>query len=277
MPEGPEVRTVVDSLRKNVLGKRLEFAHRSVFNLRRPLLEEELHRLRGLTFKEVSTLGKFFWFSFDHPDLFLGFRLGMSGMLLLEPSNVEPQKHTHVTLRFEGDRQELRYVDPRRFGEVFLLSRAGLIKERARLGFDGLSPEDEKLALVFERVRKSGRSLKDLLLDQTLFAGVGNIYACEALFYASLHPLRLGLSLSALECERLLSAVMAVLHQALSHRGTTFRDFRDGYGQKGEAKSQLGVFQREGLPCPQCGRPVERMVQAGRSTFLCSTCQPLLA
>jgi len=164
----------------------------------------------------------------------------MSGRLLLEPRAQEPQKHTHVVLAL-GD-EELRYVDPRRFGEVFVLDELALQKERARLGLDGLKIEEDKVSEVFERVRRTTRSLKDVLLDQSLFAGVGNIYACEALFHARLSPKWRGCDLSIEQCELLLSSVEAVLVSSLSHRGTTFRDFADGDGHSGNALSFLAVF-----------------------------------
>jgi formamidopyrimidine-DNA glycosylase len=123
------------------------------------------------------------------------------------------------------------------------------------------------------RLWRTSRAVKEALLDQLLFAGVGNIYACEACFYAGVAPTRPGTSLTDVELAHLLEATAAVLREAVTHRGTTFDSFVDGSGREGENVHFLAVFQREDQGCPRCGAIVERVVQGGRSTFFCPRCQ----
>jgi formamidopyrimidine-DNA glycosylase len=183
--------------------------------------------------------------------------------------------HTHVVVPIDDGERELRYADVRRFGAVVpFAGPAALDDERARLGPDPLSWSAEERALFVRRLKATKRSLKDALLDQGLVAGVGNIYACEALFMAGLSPLARAARVPLGALDELAGAVAEVLARAVQAKGTTFSDFVDGAGQEGGYFAQVLVFQREGEPCSRCGRLVERIVQGGRSTFLCRRCQP---
>jgi formamidopyrimidine-DNA glycosylase len=202
-------------------------------------------------------------------------RLGMSGKLLVADKSDAREKHTHVVVPLGDGARELRYVDPRRFGEVVpFKKRAQLDEEKARLGPDPLSFADDDIAWAVGKLKATKRSLKDAVLDQRLFAGVGNIYACEALYLAKLSPELRGVDVSKPRLTKLVHELANVLTSAVAHRGTTFSDFVDGQGGYGENQSYLHVFQREGEPCGVCGKKIERIVQGGRSTFLCRRCQP---
>lgn len=277
MPEGPEVETVRRSLVPLLVGRTLGRAWVSRNKLRTPVTTRQLAFLEGRRVLGLGRHGKLMWLDAEGGGGLL-LRLGMTGKFLVEDQGVPRQAHTHVVLPLDDGNKELRYVDVRRFGEVVPFADARRRdEERARLGPDPLSWTPEQRAAVVERLKATKRSLKDALLDQSVIAGVGNIYACEALFLAGLSPLARGSSVPRAGLEALTSAAEQVLVAAVEHCGTTFSDFVDALGERGMNLAHVHVFQREGLPCPRCGRPVERIVQGARSTFLCRRCQPAKA
>jgi formamidopyrimidine-DNA glycosylase len=177
--------------------------------------------------------------------------------------------HTHVELRLEDDRV-LRFVDPRRFGGVRARPWAVLLAEPplCALGPEPLSPafDGERLRIA---AGQSRRPLRDVLLDQRVVAGVGNIYAIEALFRARLHPLLPAQRLAPSAWDRLAAAVREVLEQGLRNGGTTLRDYRDAEGNAGENQNALWVYGRAGEPCRACGEPIERFELGGRGGAFC--------
>lgn len=277
MPEGPEVETVRRSLEPLLVGRTLGAGWVSRHKLRTPVRTRQLAFLDGRRVLTLGRHGKLMWLDAEGGGGLL-LRLGMTGKFLVEPREKARHPHTHVVVPLDDGAEELRYVDVRRFGEVVPFKRAAeRDAERARLGPDPLSWTSEERALVVEKLKRTKRSLKDALLDQSVVAGVGNIYACEALFVAGLSPLAKGTSVSRAALDELAGAVERVLVEAVEHCGTTFSDFVDALGERGSYISHVHVFQREGQPCPRCGRPVERIVQGARSTFLCRRCQPARA
>jgi formamidopyrimidine-DNA glycosylase len=285
VPEGPEVETVRQSLLDRVVGATFGRPRLSRHRLRTPVTARALAFLDGARVASFSRKGKTLVIavvappgsaeSAVEPTSGLFVRLGMTGRLLVEDAAQRPVLHTHVRIPLVGTGTELRFVDPRRFGEVVpWCSPIDRDVELARLGPDGLALSDNERAVVAAALRATGRSIKDALLDQRVVAGVGNIYAAEACFVARLSPLRVGSSLSDDEARRLVAAVEQVLLQGLKNRGTSFSDYVDGDGRPGDNAAALWVFGREGEPCRACGGGVERIVQGARSTFLCPRCQP---
>ncbi|MHB9091399.1 MAG: bifunctional DNA-formamidopyrimidine glycosylase/DNA-(apurinic or apyrimidinic site) lyase, partial [Chloroflexota bacterium] len=199
--------------------------------------------------------------------------LRMTGRLFLSPAIGPAVAYTRVVMRLDGE-HELRFADLRKFGRIQLV-KAG---ERPG-GLGKLGPEPLEDGLDVETMARTlGRRkapIKALLLNQELLAGLGNIYADEALFAASIHPQRPGNSLDAEEWRRLHAAVRQTLTAGILHRGTTFRDYRDGRGNKGSHQDSLAVYRRTGQPCPRCGTPIERIVVGGRSSHYCPRCQRL--
>jgi formamidopyrimidine-DNA glycosylase len=170
----------------------------------------------------------------------------------------------------------MRFVDPRKFGRIYLFrsndERDDFLNER--LGPDSLSGFDAAVLAAKLRGRK-GR-LKSLLLDQAFIAGVGNLYADEALWLARIHPLRAADTLSPREIERLADAIRQVFMQAIERRGTSFdANYRDADGEPGENQAFLNAYGRESQPCPRCGRRIQRIQIGGRSTHFCARCQPM--
>lgn len=272
MPELPEVETVRRTLAPAVGGKissvwtsgmGLHMAHKPP--------RAKLRGLIGARIAAVRRHGKYLLLDTDGPQS-LVVHLGMTGRLRIQAAADARAKHTHVVLGLDG--RELRFVDPRRFGQVDVVTRgreaehAGL----AVLGPDALdAPLDGQALHAAAKARRT--TLKALVLDQGVLAGVGNIYASEALWRARLRPTRRSQQLTAEGAKRLAAAIREVLTRALTHGGTTLSDFVDATGAAGENADYLWVYDRAGGPCPRCQTAIKRAVLQGRATYYCPTCQ----
>ena len=278
MPEGPEVETVRRTLAPLITGARLGVATVSALPLRTRITSADLAFLAGRVVRDVGRRGKTLWLRVDDDDGIV-VRLGMTGQLTVTATATPLPPHTHVRVPLTDDAgaptgTELRFRDPRRFGEVVpFVGDAGLQALCAGLGPDGLALGDDDRAGIAAALRQTSRAIKEALLDQRLVAGVGNIYAAEACFLAGLAPTRKGTSLTRAEAARLVEGVEATLAQGVQHRGTSFSDYVDASGDVGDNANHLWVFQREGEPCRRCGTPIARIVQGARSTFWCPQCQ----
>jgi len=199
----------------------------------------------------------------------------MTGELRLQHSGDPPLPHQHLAILLDGNR-ELRFIDIRKFGRLRLLDQEGLTALDRSLGPEPLDASALTPMAFYERLQMRKRAIKTLLLDQSFLAGVGNIYADEALFLAGIHPLRAASSLSTDEAAGLLSAIRSILSASIAHHGTTLRDYRDGLGNSGENQHHLRIYHlREGDPCTRCGTGISRIVVGQRGTKYCSVCQPL--
>jgi formamidopyrimidine-DNA glycosylase len=237
-----------------------------------PPAPEFVRRLTGRTITGVGRRGKFLLLRLDHNET-LAVHLRMTGRLLYRPAGAAPDPHLRVRILFEGG-DELRFADQRKFGRLYLLDPSGLDALFARLGPEPLDAEagrEQFLALL----RRRRGALKSLLLNQAAIAGLGNIYANEALFRAGLHPLRRAETLTEEERVRLYEAIQETLQSAIEHGGTSIATFLSALGSYGRNQDYLLVHQRAGKPCPRCGTPIARTVVAGRGTFFCPRCQPL--
>ncbi len=198
--------------------------------------------------------------------------LGMTGRLVLSDSpRASEVRHVAVTFALE-DGRKLLYDDTRRFGLLELFSPEGWRNRDAELGLEPLSPAFTGDAL-WSLTRRSRTPIRNFLLDQYRVAGIGNIYALEALFRAAIRPTRRAHRLTRVQAHRLRDSLVAVLGEAIRHRGTTFSDYRDASGEEGAFQPLLQVYAREGEPCPRCGSPIKRRVLAHRSVFYCPGCQ----
>ncbi len=274
MPELPEVETTARELERRVRGRRVIDVVLSGARLRlgRAVDAAGVDRAaRGRRITRVWRRAKYLVIELDDQALLV--HLGMSGRLLVHPVALVRPPHTHLVLVLEG-REEIRFIDPRRFGLVrpYALAELAAAEELAELGPEPLSPELTAEDFWQALRGTQGARVKSVLLDQRHIAGVGNIYACEALFVAGIHPGLVARGLSRPRAEALLEAVRVVLRRGLENRGTTLRDYAAPDGQ-GANQQALEVFAREGKPCKRCGRMVRRMAQGGRSTFYCPGCQ----
>ncbi len=236
--------------------------------------EDEIRAvLTGLAVCSVDRRGKYLLIGFED-DRWLGIHRKMSGNLLLRPAEAPPELHTHFELGFD-DGSLLRFIDARKFGRVYLFgSRAELDAWIAgRLGPEPLSELDT--ASLRTMLRKRRGRIKTLLMDQAFLAGVGNLYADEALWLARVHPLAAADELSAVKVGRLAQAIKDVLNAGIERRGTSFSTYRDSDDSRGENQDHLNVYGREGQPCPRCGSLIKRIVIGMRSAHYCPRCQAL--
>lgn len=276
MPELPEVETVARSLRDKIVGKRIVATERSDKTLRRGLKQSELDRLVGARITSVERHAKFLLMHADNGWSVLA-HLGMTGQMLVRPDGEERPKHTHVVFALEGpkrQRGEFWFVDPRRFGQ-FSVVETKRLGERDELRALGPDPFSDGFTVEFlvEQLRGKQTPTKSALMDQKIFAGMGNIYVAEALFVAGISPKRLAGKLKRAEIEKLHAATRAVLTLGIDNRGTSISDYVDVNGNVGENEAFLQVYGREDEPCSRCGKPILRLTQAGRSTFYCKACQ----
>lgn len=268
MPELPEVECVRKGILETSLSQRIS---KVWFHGLTHLLDPAslpLSKLKGQTIHAIERRGKYLrWILDDYQ--FIA-HLGMSGVW---NCNGKRQKHTHLELSL-SNRNKLLYVDPRQFGYLCLLRIADSSSRWESLGPDAISNRFTGKYLE-NAIHASKSPIKVWIMNQTKVAGVGNIYASEALYRARISPLRLAGSLTSKECSELVKAIRAILNLSIANRGTTFSDYRLTNGRGGEFQSFLKVFQKVGKPCPRCGKDIQQIIQMGRSTFYCTNCQPL--
>jgi formamidopyrimidine-DNA glycosylase len=267
MPELPEVETTVRGLAKVLDGRRIARLEARRPDLRRALPVDLGQRLTGARVTGLRRRAKYGLIDTDRDDT-LVFHLGMSGHWRVDPAQLE--KHDHFLIETdEGRRVVLN--DARRFGSLDLVATAGLDQWPP---FAALGPEPLDLDARELQRRLGGRTaaIKLLLLDQRIIAGLGNIYVCEALYRAGIHPRRPGGSVSLTRLTRLVTAIREVLEEAIAAGGSTLKDFVSPDGELGYFSKAFAVYDREGQPCGR-GGTVARIVQGGRSTFYCPKCQ----
>jgi len=273
MPELPEVETVRRDLEPWVVGRRI--VGLDVDAATAPLLlggvpvDEFRARLTGRRITALRRRGKYLCFELDDGASLLA-HLRMTGRLVRRARGAPPEPYERARIVL-GTGEELRWCDLRKFGTWQLTERPDDIT--GRLGPEPLDP-----CFTADTLARSlaGRRapVKSVLLNQRRIAGLGNIYADEALFAAGIHPARPAGSLSRGEVERLHAAIRSVLARGVEHRGASFRDYVDGEGAPGQEQMYVQVFRRTGKPCYRCGATISRIVLGGRSTHFCPRCQP---
>lgn len=270
MPELPEVETTVRGLAPVLEGQRIARIETRRPDLRFPFPPDLRQRLTGATVTTLGRRAKYGLISTDRDDVLL-FHLGMSGRWRVDPTDV--LTHDHLVIETAAGRR-LALNDPRRFGFVDLLAGASSLAAYPAFAAMGPEPLGPELTAAYLADRFSDRSapVKALLLDQRIVAGLGNIYVCEALFMAGIHPRRAAGTISRKRLDSLVTAIRDVLSSAILAGGSTLRDYARPDGQLGYFSKQWLVYGREGEPC-RCGGTVERMVDSGRSTFWCRACQ----
>ena len=273
MPELPEVETVSQGLRKRALGRcisAVEVRHPGVI-IGSPV--QFAAELEGRTIVSIRRKGKALTLELEAknvPPRYLLVRLGMTGQFTVSARATPLAPHTHVLLAL-GESEELRFRDVRRFGRLRSCSLEEVQAALERLGPDAQEITEEHF-LSAMRARRG--AIKSWLMNQQLLAGLGNIYADEALFVAGIHPLAQPGRISAPKARGLFRAVRKVLDHAVKLQGTSFRDYIDIEGRPGNYALRLRVYQRTGKTCYRCGRPIRRIVIAGRSSHFCPKCQP---
>jgi formamidopyrimidine-DNA glycosylase len=270
MPELPEVETTRRGILPFITGKTLTGVSVSQPKLRYPVPEAALTALIGQTVIAVNRRAKYLLIHFAHTSIII--HLGMSGSLRLITPNSDWRLHDHWQLCF-GD-QTLRYHDPRRFGFILVSDTPKQHPLLSKLAPEPLG-DDFTPDYLYQLCQRRRSPIKSLIMNNHNVVGVGNIYACESLFLARLHPLRIANTLSLAECQNLHRAIVDVLTRAIKEGGSTLRDFINPNGQPGYFAQTLHVYGREGKACPRCQTAIANLKQAGRSSFYCPSCQPI--
>ncbi len=269
MPELPEVETTCRGIRPHVTGKRFADVIVRQRQLRWPVPARLKSALKNQQVKAVGRRAKYLLMDTGSGCLIV--HLGMSGSLRIVGRDVPAQKHDQVDFVFAD--KVLRFHDPRRFGSIHWTRRDPL---RHKL-LQGLGPEPFSDAFcgryLYDRGASRKVSVKNFIMNSTVVAGVGNIYASEALFLSGIHPQRAAGRIALPRYEQLAVNIKEVLRRAIDSGGTTLRDFTRENGRPGYFAQELNVYNRQGQPCPRCSHPIQARVLAQRSSFFCSRCQ----
>ncbi|MBM7714801.1 DNA-formamidopyrimidine glycosylase [Siminovitchia sp. FSL H7-0308] len=273
MPELPEVENVCRSLLKLVKGKTVEDIHIGWPKIIHYPLEIEQFQdaLRGQTFRGLNRKGKFLVFELD--DYSLVSHLRMEGHYSVHKKGDPSDKHTHVVFCLT-DGEELRYRDVRKFGTMHLFKKG---TEQGQLPLSKLGPEpfsaDFSAEYLMDRLKKTDRIIKAVLLDQAIVAGLGNIYADEVLFRAGIHPCRRAKTITEEEARVLTSQMIETLNEAIEAGGSSVNTYMNSLGLAGSFQNSLHVYGRNGQECVSCGTLLEKIKAAGRGTHFCPSCQ----
>jgi len=270
MPELPEVETTRIGIAPHVLGEKIRNVIIRNGKLRWPVPEQLGKALTGNTIRKLTRRAKYLLFQTESGCMIL--HLGMSGSLRILTGDTAAEKHDHVDFVFESG-SCLRFRDPRRFGCILWTTKdPGQHVLLSNLGPEPLGDELDG-DYLFRKSRKRTQSIKTFIMDSRIVAGVGNIYANEALYAAGIHPKRKAGRLTKERYEKLSTSIKDILKQALAKGGTTLRDFVNGQGEPGYFRHELQVYDRAGEPCIKCKLPIKIQRLGQRSTFYCSHCQ----
>lgn len=280
MPELPEVEVVRAGLDRHLIGKvisSVSVLHPRAIRKHQAGSEDFAGRLTGRAIEAVRRRGKYLWLEFDDEQVLVG-HLGMSGQLLLMPSEQAIEKHLRIRMAFVDSPIDLCFVDQRTFGGMYLDELSHDLANRCPSSISHIArdPFDSEfqLAVVVEQLGARDTEIKRLLLDQTVVSGIGNIYADESLWRARIHPCRLSSTLKESQRRLLLESAAAVMGEALQAGGTSFDDlYVNVNGESGYFERALAVYGRRGEPCPRCGTKIVREAFMNRSSHFCPACQ----
>jgi formamidopyrimidine-DNA glycosylase len=272
MPELPEVETVCRSLRPHLVQRTIERVEILEPRLRVRVDETALAALAGKKIHEIRRAAKYILISLSEGLVWV-FHLGMSGKLICVGADAPRRKHDHIIVHLVRGGQ-LRYHDPRRFG-LTLVTRKEILHELPQLSVLGIDPFDPDLTgeYLFRHTRCCDRRIRDLLLDQRIIGGLGNIYANEILASVGIKPTTRAYRLTRKQAYAIAEAVPDLLQLAIRWCGTSFSDYRTADDKRGEFQSHLRVYDREGEKCRGCGTIIKRVAIGNRSAFYCPSCQ----
>lgn len=266
MPELPEVRTVASVLRNKLLNKKIT----NIKIIYPKMIETEsldFNKLIGKKLTNIDTKGKFLIFTFE--DLYLISHLRMEGKYFIKGLDERLEKHEHIV--FEFGNLSVRYHDTRKFGRMILVSNIDDYKSLKKVGYE---PFDKRLTKeLLKDNLKSKLPIKELLLNQSIIAGLGNIYVNEVLFASKINPLKPGENISLNECQSILDNSVRILNEAIKYGGTTIKSYTSSLGVTGKYQDFLMVHKKEGEPCKVCSSIIKNIKVGGRSTYYCPNCQ----
>ena len=271
MPEIAEVRVVANTLKQQILNKKIE----KVKVLYNGIIEgnpnDFIKQIEGKNIKDITTYGK--WIMFNLDNITLLSHLRMEGKYYYVPTEQEIDKHTHIIFTLENG-MDLRYHDVRKFGKMIIEDTTKVFENKhiSKLGYE---PDDDKLTpeYLLNKFKGKNEPKKNPLLDQTIINGLGNIYANEVLFKSKINPLKKALDITNDEAKKIINASKEITLKAYELGGTTIKSYTSSLGVIGHYQDELCVQSRENKPCKVCNTPIKRCKINGRSTFYCEKCQ----
>ena len=269
MPELPEVETVKEVLKKQILNQKILDVNVNYPNIiERPTVDEFIKKIKGQTITDIKRRGK--WLLFELNDYYLLSHLRMEGKYYIKNSDDEITRHQHVIFKFKDF--ELRYNDTRKFGRMYLLDKKGVydIKPLNELGYE---PWDENLKSSYlkEKYKNKKLPIKTVLLDQSIMVGIGNIYADEILYLSKINPYKQSSCLNDEELNKINKYTKIVLEKAIKLGGTTIKSYTSSEGVHGRFQNELLVHTKE--TCPHCHKRIVKVKINGRGTYYCDNCQ----
>ncbi|MBQ6840732.1 MAG: DNA-formamidopyrimidine glycosylase [Bacilli bacterium] len=268
MPELAEVQTVRIVLKKQILNKTIKDIKILYSNIIETNIDVFKEKLIGKCFIDIKRKGKYL--IFETEDHYLISHLRMEGKYFIKPLSDEINKHEHIIFKF--DDFDLRYHDTRKFGKMALIEKTNLESYFRNIGPDANSDVD--VSYLYNKLNSKKKPIKSLLLDQSIIAGLGNIYVDEVLFASKINPLELGSNLSLADCQNILESSKNILDNAIKYKGTTIRSYTSSLNVEGEYQNYLKVHTKAGMPC-NCGDVISCIKVGGRSTYYCPSCQRL--
>jgi formamidopyrimidine-DNA glycosylase len=273
MPELPEVETIRRDLEKEIVGRKIIDLWWDVPKMLQPA-PEVVQKIVGRHIVSAGRIGKLLLIGIEN-DGTLVIHLKLSGRVFIRQNNDPEDRFNHITFKFD-DGRELRFTDFRKFGYAKLIESAESLKKIT----DEYGPEPFTPAYTFDYLKnmlsKTSRAVKTVIMDQKKIAGVGNIYADEALWYAKIHPETASNKIPPGQVEELYQGIIDSLDKGISDRGTSVDDYLDIYGNPGNHAKNLQVFRQNGEPCPRCGTTIKKIRVGGRGTHFCPNCQKKL-
>lgn len=272
MPELPEVETVKESLKRRVQNHKIVGVVLSYPKLiETPTSQEFVDSIVGETIHNLERRGKWILFELDH--YYLLSHLRMEGRYLFRKKDDPMEKHEHISFILENG-EELRYKDTRKFGRMHLLPKEKIWNLPPLVNL-GLEPWDSQLTVSYlkDKLKPKNIPIKTSLLDQSIIAGIGNIYANEILFLSKINPLKASNQLTKQQLEKIIQTTRQVLGDAITKGGTTIRTYESSEGVHGQFQQNLFVHGKEGQPCLSCGTNIQKIIVGGRGTYFCSKCQ----
>lgn len=274
MPELPEVETVKETLKRVIIGKKIKDVIINYNNIiEYPTSDLFKKQIINETINDIKRRGK--WLLFELDNYYLLSHLRMEGKYFYKKQDDEHLKHEHIIFKF-FDNTELRYLDSRKFGKMHLVDKNQLFKQK-KLNELGYEPWDELLTVNYlkEKYKNKKLPIKTVILDQSIIAGIGNIYADEILFLSKINPLKKAFELSENELENIIKYTKEVLNKAILNGGTTIRSYESSEGVHGKFQQSLLVHDRENMQCPNCQTKIIKIKVGGRGTYYCVNCQKL--
>lgn len=271
MPEIAEVRVVANTLKKQILNKSITKVRVLYDGIIVGNCKTFIEELENKKISDITTCGK--WLIFNLGDLSILSHLRMEGKYFYVPSDTKIDKHIHVVFTLDNG-MDLRYQDTRKFGKMELV-KTSEVYETECIKKLGIEPDDKRLngEYLLTKLRNKNKPIKELLLDQTIINGLGNIYANEVLFASGINPFRKSSSITLEEANRIVKESSRIITKSYEMGGCTIRSYTSSLGVIGHYQDELKVQSRESLPCPNCNTPISRIRISGRSTFYCKNCQ----